>query len=90
MTKQREFEREAAKYEQFAASQWAVGAIECVSYQEAPELPISIRRTLKNSVRSYNYILMPKLSNGTLLAFLMRAIHNNGLGYWRKISMRLQ
>ena len=38
----------------------------------------------------YSYILMPKLSNDTLLSFLMRASHNNGSKPWRKLSIRLQ
>ena len=33
---------------------------------------------------------MPKLSNDTLLSFLMRASHNNGSKPWRKLSIRLQ
>ena len=38
----------------------------------------------------YNYLMTPMHSKGSLLALLMRANHNNKIGSWYKLSLRLQ
>lgn len=62
----------------------ALESAECGPMIDLDGLPESVR------LGRYSYIMMPKLENDTLLAFLMRAIHNNGQRPWRKLSMRLQ
>jgi len=42
------------------------------------------------AITDYYYILTTRVAQGTLLAFLMRANHNNGTRMWRKLSVRLQ
>ena len=42
------------------------------------------------AITDYNYIMTRRVAQGTLLAFLMRANHNNGTGTWKKLSVRLQ
>jgi hypothetical protein len=62
----------------------ALDSAECGPAINIAGLPESVR------LGRYSYIMMPRLENDTLLAFLMRAIHNNGQRPWRKLSMRLQ
>jgi hypothetical protein len=86
-----EFERERMRHKFFSHSQYLVKAIECVSKEEAHPIPSDLLGYLPSIFQSenFNYIIMPKLANDTLLAILMRTIHNNSQGVWCNISLRL-
>ena len=86
-----EFERERMRHKFFSHSQYLVKAIECVSKGEAQPIPNDLLGYLPFIFQSenINYIIMPKLANDTLLAILMRTIHNNSQGVWCNISLRL-
>jgi hypothetical protein len=73
-------------------SPYVVKAIECVGLDQSPAPPMHLVGDLPYEMRAgfYSYIMMPKLTNYTLLSFLMRASHNNGSRPWRKLSTRLQ
>jgi hypothetical protein len=81
-----EFERERMRHKFFSHSQYLVKAIECVSKEEAHPIPSDLLGYLPFHLQSQNfdYIIMPKLANDTLLAFLMRSIHNK-----RSMSLKL-
>jgi hypothetical protein len=68
-----------------------VKAIECVSKEEAQPVPSDLLGYLPSLLQSqnFNYIIMPKLANDTLLAFLMRIIHNNNKKVWCRTSLKL-
>ena len=86
-----EFERERMRHKFFSHSQYLVKAIECVSKEEAQPISSDLLGNLPSIFQSenFNYIIMPKLANDTLLAILMRTIHNNSQGVWCNISLRL-
>jgi serine/threonine protein kinase len=65
----------------FSLSQYLVKVIECVSKEEAQPIPRNLLGYLPSRFRNedFNYIIMPKLGNNTLLDFLMRIIHHNSL-----------
>ena len=82
-----DFEKERMRHKYFSHSQYLVKAIECVSKEEeAHPIPSDLLGYLPSHLQSQNfdYIIMPKLANDTLLAFLMRSIHNK-----RSMSLKL-
>ena len=86
----KDYEKESTMHALLSDSQFIVNAIECVGFDKTPVAPAHLTIILPCSMNNeYACILMPKLTNDTLLSFLMRAIHNNGLSHWRKISLRL-
>lgn len=60
----------------------------CALEWGAWEFPITLHSG--ENVTEYNYILTKRVKQGTLLAFLMRANHNNRTGMWKKLSVKLQ
>ena len=74
-----DFEKERMRHKYFSHSQYLVKAIECVSKEEAHPIPSDLIGYLPSYFQSedFNYIIMPKLANNTLLDFLMRIIHNS-------------
>ena len=52
--------------------------------------PLPITLSSGETVQEYNYLLTNRLDKGTLLALLMKANHNNGIGQWFKLSIQLQ
>jgi len=86
-----DFERETMRHKVFSHSQYLVKAIECVSKEEAQPVPSDLLGYLPSLLQSqnFNYIIMPKLANDTLLAFLMRIIHNNNKKVWCRTSLKL-
>jgi hypothetical protein len=52
--------------------------------------PLPITLPSGDKLSEYNYIMMPLLDKGTLLALLMRANHNNGSGRWFVINVQLK
>lgn len=49
--------------------------------------PLPITLSSGETVQEYNYLLTNRLDKGTLLALLMKANHNNGIGQWFKLSI---
>ena len=74
-----DFEKERMRHKYFSHSQYLVKAIECVSKEEAQPIPRNLLGYLPSRFQNedFNYIIMPKLANNTLLDFLMRIIHHN-------------
>jgi serine/threonine protein kinase len=73
-----DFEKERMRHKYFSHSQYLVKAIECVSKEEAQPIPRNLLGYLHSRFQNedFNYIIMPKLGNNTLLDFLMRTIHH--------------
>jgi hypothetical protein len=74
-----DFEKERMRHKYFSHSQYLVKAIECVSKEEAQPIPRNLLGYLPSLFQNedFNYIIMPKLANNTLLDFLMRIIQHN-------------
>ena len=64
-------------HDQISHSPFVVKAIECVGIDQSPAPPLHMLGSLPYEMQNgkYSYIMMPKLTNDTLLSFLMRACH---------------
>jgi hypothetical protein len=71
-----DFKKESARHELIGESEYVAKAIECVDFSSGTVPPITLGA--KGSLqKKYSYIMMPQHKNGSLLALLMRANHNN-------------
>lgn len=83
----RDFKKESAMPGLISDSDFVIKVLECVEHGRTPKAPDHLRKILPDTMRNdYAYILMPKLTDFTLLSFLMRAGALCGQGGWRTLS----